>query len=105
MVPLEDTLVAVLICTEELFAAFDSGKAPLDTAELVAWRVAAEAGGQELTDTEDATGVEGCWGAEQVRVQTGLMHSLGDDRKETEMEVQQRHRHTGLKNDACSFRS
>lgn len=104
MVLLEDTPTAVLICTEELFAAFDSEKARLDTAELVAWRVAAEAGGQDLTDIEDATGVA-CWGAEQVRVQPGLMHSLGDDRKETEMEVQQRHRRTGLKNDACSFRS
>lgn len=105
MVPLEDTPVAVLICTEELFAAFDSEKARLDTAELVAWRVAAEAGGQDLTDIGDATGVEGRCGAEQVRVQPGLMHSLGADRTGTEMEVQQRHRRTGLKNDACSSRS
>ena len=106
MVPLEGTLVAVLICTEELFAAFGQVRARLDTVMPVAWYVVAEAGGQDLTDTADATAaveaVEG-WDAVQVRVQPGLLHSLGDDRRAMEMEVQQMHRRTGLKNDICSF--
>ena len=104
VVPLEETLVAVLICTEELFAAFGWVRARLDTAVPVAWYVVAEAGGQDLTDIADATAAveagEG-WDAVQVRVQPGLLHNLGDDRKVMEMEVQQMHRRIALKNDRC----
>ena len=81
-------------------------KARLGTAEPVAWYVVAEAGGQDPTGTADVTAaveaVEG-WGAAQVRVQPGLLHNLGDDRKKMEAEVQQMHRRTGLKTDKCSF--
>lgn len=106
VVPLKGNLVAVLICTEELFAAFGWVKVRLGTAEPVAWYVAAEVGGQDLTDTAGATAaveaVEG-WDAVQARVQPDLLHNWGDDRRAMEMEVQQMHRRTGLKNDRCSF--
>ena len=104
--PLEGNLVAVLICTEELFAAFGQVKARSGTAGHVARYVVAEVGGQGLIDTAAATAaveaVEG-WDAVQVRVQPGLMHNLDDDHKKIEVEVQQMHCRTGLKNDICSF--
>lgn len=102
MVPLAGTLVGVLICTEELFAAGGQAKVRLGVVAPAADWVVADKGAQDPTDTADASAVGKGLGAVQLR--PARLHNSGEERMEKE--VRQMYRHTGLRDgtssvDAC----